>query len=109
MVAFWDDGALKTLFGFKKLASKAGIICAHHDGRVHAKLYVLSSSMVVTSAYASNRGIGFVEPAMITECGIFHGPDTVPFREGAQWLDVIWKKSHDVDSKALAADRAAWV
>lgn len=129
-VAFWGDGALKTLFGSKKRASKARIICdlsmggtnpeeltllgapdnpdLKHFRGLHAKLYLSSAGMVVTSANASNRGIGFVEPAALTECGTFHRPDTTAFREGAKWFDTLWGKAEMVDPEALATARAAW-
>ncbi|WP_314374454.1 phospholipase D family protein [Sphingomonas paucimobilis] len=129
-VAFWGDGALKALFGSKKRASKARIICdlsmggtnpeelallgapdnpdLKHLRGLHAKLYLSSAGMVVTSANASNRGIGFVEPAALTECGTFHRPDTTAFRKGAKWFDTIWGKADMVDPEALATARAAW-
>lgn len=129
-VAFWGDGALKALFGLKKRASKARIICdlsmggtnpeelallgapynpdLKHLGGLHAKLYLSSAGMVVTSANASNRGIGFVEPAVLTECGTFHRPGTTAFRKGAEWFDTLWGKAEMVDPEALATARAAW-
>ncbi len=129
-VAFWGDGALKALFGTKRRASKARIICdlsmggtnpdelgllgaprntrLKHLKGLHAKLYLSSTGMVVTSANASNRGIGFVEPAALTECGIFHRADTTPFRRTAKWFETLWGKADDIDPKALAAARAAW-
>lgn len=129
-VAFWGDGALKALFGTKKRASKARIICdlsmggtnpeelellgapdnarLKHLRGLHAKLYLSSAGMVVTSANASNRGIGFVEPAVLTECGTLHRPDSAPFRKAAKWFETIWGKADDVDTEALAAAQAAW-
>lgn len=128
--AFWGDGALNALFGSKKRASKARIICGlsmggtnpkelvllgvpdnphlKHLRGLHAKLYPSSAGMVVTSADAPNRGIGFVEPAVLTECDIFHRPDTTAFRKGAEWFDTIWRKADVVDPEALATARAAW-
>ena len=129
-VAFWGDCALKTLFGSKKRASKARIICdlsmggtnpeelvrlgapdnlnLKHLRGLHAKLYLSNAGLVVTSANASNRGIGFVEPAALTECGTFHRPETTAFRKGARWFEAIWGKADVVDPQALATARAAW-
>lgn len=129
-VAFWGDGALKALFGTKKRASKARIICdlsmggtnpeelallgapdnpdLKHLRGLHAKLYLSSTGLAVTSANASNRGIGFVEPAALTECGTFHRPHTTAFRKGAEWFEAIWGKADVVGPKALATARAAW-
>ncbi|WP_193731259.1 phospholipase D family protein [Komagataeibacter sp. FXV3] len=129
-IAFWGDGALKALFGAKKRALKARIICdlsmggtnpeelvllgapnnphLKHLKGLHAKLYLSSVGMVVTSANASNRGIGFAEPAVLTECGTFHKPDTSPFRRAASWFETLWQKADDVDLNALIAARVAW-
>lgn len=130
-VAFWGDGALKALFGSKKRASKARIICdlsmggtnpeelvllgapdnpqLKHLRGLHAKLYLSSAGIVVTSANASNRGIGFAESPALTECGTFHQNDTTVFRKGAKWFEAIWGKADVVDPQALATARAAWV
>jgi hypothetical protein len=129
-VAFWGDGAVKALFSSKKRASEARIICdlsmggtnpeelvllgapdnpdLKHLRGLHAKLYLSSTGLVVTSANASNRGIGFVEPAALTECGTLHWPDTTAFHKGAEWFEAIWGKADVVDPKALATARAAW-
>ncbi|WP_019904141.1 phospholipase D family protein [Methylobacterium sp. 77] len=129
-VAFWGNGALKALFGFKRLAFRARIICdlsmggtnpdelvllgapenphLKHLRGLHAKLYLSSAGLVVTSANASNRGIGFVEPAALTECGTFHRPDTTAFCKGAKWFEAIWENAEVVDPKALATARATW-
>lgn len=129
-VAFWGDGAFKALFGTKTRASKARVICdlsmggtnpeelvllgapdnakLKHLSGLHAKLYLSNAGMVVTSANASNRGIGFVEPAALTECGTAHRPNTTAFRRAVKWFETIWKSADDVDPKALTAARAAW-
>lgn len=129
-VAFWGDGALKALFGTKARASKARIICdlsmggtnpkelkllgaprnarLKHLKGLHAKLYLSSVGMVVTSANASNQGMGFVVPATLTECGTLHGPDSAAFRKAAKWFETIWREADEVDPKSLAAARAAW-
>lgn len=129
-VAFWGDGALKAIFGSKKRASKARVICdlsmggtnpeelallgapgnprLKHLKGLHAKLYLSSAGMVVTSANASNRGIGFIEPATLIECGTFHRPNTDSFRKGAEWFEMIWEKADKVDPEALTAASAAW-
>lgn len=129
-VAFWGDGALKALFGTKKRASKTRIICdltmggtnpeelvllgapnnpnLKHVKGLHAKLYLSSGGMVVTSANASNRGIGFIESPVLTECGTFHRAGTTAFREAEKWFEQIWDEAGDVDPDALATAGAAW-
>ncbi len=129
-VAFWGQGALEALFGSKKHATKARIICdltmggtnpeelvalgapksqhLRHIQGLHAKLYLSSAGMVVTSANASNNGIGFVEPASLMECGTSHKPNTNAFAEGAKWFESLWEKADNIDSDALAVARSTW-
>lgn len=129
-VAFWGDGAHKALFATSRRAASARIICdlsmggtnpdelellgaptnpkLKHLRGLHAKLYLSSTGMVVTSANASNRGIGFIEPAALTECGTFHRPGTTAFRKAARWFETIWDKADNIDPKSLVMARAAW-
>lgn len=129
-VAFWGDGAIKALFGTKKRALEARVICdlsmggtnpkelellgapgnsrLKHLKGLHAKLYVSSSGMVVTSANASNRGIGFLDQAELTECGTFHRADTKAFRDATKWFETIWDAAEDIGPEAFAFARAGW-
>lgn len=130
-VAFWGDGALKALFGTRKRAHKARIICdltmggtnpeelvilgapnnpdLKHVRGLHAKVYLSDRGLVVASANASNRGIGFVDVATLIECGTYHGPGTQAFRDAARWFERLWdEKSKQVGPKALNDARRAW-
>lgn len=130
-VAFWGDGALKALFGTRKSARKARIICdltmggtnpeelvllgapddpdLMHVRGLHAKIYLSDRGLVMASANASNRGIGFIEMATLTECGTMHGPKTQAFRDAAEWFELLWdKKAQRIGKKALDDARRAW-
>lgn len=130
-VAFWGDGALNALFGTKRRARKARIICdltmggtnpeelvllgaphnpdLMHVRGLHAKIYLSDRGLVVASANASNRGIGFVETATLTECGTLHRPGTHPYRDAGKWFKRLWeKKAQRVDQKSLDDARRAW-
>lgn len=129
-VAFWGNGARDALFGSKRAAGSARIICdlsmggtnpaelellgaptnprlKHVEG-LHAKLYLSDAGLVVASANASNRGIGFVEPARLTECGTFHKPGSIAFKDAVKWYERIWLAAADVDDDALTTAKRAW-
>lgn len=129
-VAFWGDGACKSLFRSKLASKEARIICdltmggtnpselenlgapgntglRHYEG-LHAKLYMSEMGLVVASANASNRGIGFREDAALTECGTRHKPGTKAFRDAEEWFENLWKTSKPVDEDALESASRAW-
>jgi hypothetical protein len=80
-----------------------------HVRGLHAKVYLSDLGLVVASANASNRGIGFIETAALTECGTRHGSGTQAFRDAAGWFDRLWeKKAQEVGDKALEDARRSW-
>lgn len=130
-VAFWGDGACHSLFRGKRRARSARIICdltmggtnpaelevlgaptnkqLKHIKGLHAKLYLSDRGLVIASANASNRGIGFVESAALIECGVSHGPTTAVFKDAAGWFEQLWERSHQVDPAVLDDAKRAWV
>jgi hypothetical protein len=79
----------------------------HVEG-LHAKLHLSSAAMVVTSANASNCGIGFIEPAKLIERGTFRRAGTKAYLEAEKWFEEIWDGAKDLDREALTAARVAW-
>jgi hypothetical protein len=132
-VAFWGDGAFEALFPSVEAVRSAHILCdltmggtnphelerlgapgnpqLKHVQGLHAKLYLSDAGLVVASANASNRGIGFVEVAALTECGTFHEPGTQAFGDAADWFADLWKdtaKAKPVGQDALEKAKSAW-
>ncbi|QSR17450.1 phospholipase D family protein [Novosphingobium sp. KA1] len=132
-VAFWGDGALDSLFPSAEAARSASILCdltmggtnpheltrlgapenarLKHVKGLHAKVYLSDVGLVVASANASNRGIGFVEVAALTECGTFHEPGTQAFNDADDWFGQLWndpKRAMAVDQEALNKAQRAW-
>lgn len=129
-VAFWGDEAANSLFGTKKRARTARIVCdltmggtnpaelvllgapdnpnLRHVPGLHAKIYLSSAGLIVASANASRRGIGFVEPPALVECGSFHFGGGQAARDAARWFERLWDRSEQVDGNALATAQRAW-
>jgi hypothetical protein len=128
-VAFWGNGAVRTLFAGSP-SSDARLICdttmggtnpseleklgapdnpnLRHLPGLHAKVYLSSNGLVTGSANASNNGLGFTSEAALVEAATFHAPDEDAFAAAAAWFERLWRLSNQVDSGALEVARAAW-
>lgn len=132
-VAFWGDGAAGELFG-GIIDRSARIICdlsmggtnprelrtlgaptnAHlryRDG-VHAKVYLSDRGVVIASANASDRGVGFkLEPARLIEAGVLAPHDESRgsiWAQAFRWFEKQWPKATKVDKAALARAQTTW-
>jgi hypothetical protein len=91
----------------KRLGAPTAANLRHHEG-LHAKLYMSDTGLVVASANASNRAIGFHTEAVLTECGTYHKPGTKAFRDAEKWFVNLWKISKPIDQDALKGAKRAW-
>lgn len=129
-VAFWGAGAHKELFSSKEAAQDARIICdlsmggtnplelkqlgapsnakLRHSKDLHAKLYLSDAGLVITSANASSRGIGFGEGTNLIECGTQHKPRSKVYSEAEKWFEALWEKSNAIDANILESAKLAW-
>lgn len=129
-VAFWGDGAKKALFPAKSAAQRARIICdismggtnpaelkklgaptnskLQHVKGLHAKVYISDRGAIICSANASNRGIGFLEVAHLTEVGTFHASKSKAYTEISAWFEELSGKAKALGPKALKEAERNW-
>ncbi len=129
-VAFWGNGAVASLFGEGGLPADAEIICdltmggtnpaevralgaprnnrLKHLPGLHAKVYISQSGLIVSSANASNNGIGFVDQPKLREAGTLHEPGSEAYQAATKWFGAIWKQAHPVDDAALIQAEESW-
>lgn len=125
-VAFWGAKAADEIFASADAAERAVIICDISMGAtsakalealgapenpnllfldgLHAKVYHSDAGVVICSANASSRGVGFggAEQGRLIEAGTFHGPKSVVHRRASAWLSGIFEHAMQVDKAALA-------
>lgn len=129
-VAFWGDGAVKSLFRNALVPVDARLICdismggtnprelealgapgnaglAHLQG-LHAKVYLSDRGLIVASANASNNGIGFLDVAGLVEAGTFHEVDSDAYDRASGWFDATWNRSTVIGADELELARDAW-
>ena len=130
-VAFWGRGACNELFGTPERARAARILCdismggtnpdelvrlgapandgLRHVPGLHAKAYMSDRGLVVTSANASDNGIGFGRKPTLVECGTRHPATSSTYRDAASWFEDLWsEKAEVIDTEALEAATEAW-
>jgi hypothetical protein len=133
-VAFWGKGAAQAL-GLTGGAKKTGprIICdismggtnaaelkalgAPKSSRLryrddfHAKVYFSDKGVVIASANASDRSVGFQAEGKLIEAGVFAEHDRARgtlWSGAAEWFDDQWEKSKQVNGPALARATELW-
>lgn len=129
-VAFWGDGAVKSLFQQGRVPADARLICdifmggtnprelealgaptnvglAHIRG-LHAKVYLSDRGLIVGSANASNNGIGFLDVAGLVEAGTFHEVGSDAYSGASDWFNATWNRSRLIGPDELELARAAW-
>lgn len=132
-VAFWGDGAVQELFGNEDIDfDSLKVVCdlsmggtnpetLRHLGApsnenlrylrgLHAKVYISTSGVVITSANASNNGIGFMgADAALIEAGVFFEDETDEWFQSVMWFQQeIWTEANPVDTEALNTAQLAW-
>lgn len=77
----------------------------HHE-RLHAKVYIGSSSAVITSANASSNGLGLegVEQSGWIEAGFL----TRDIEAVERWFETLWLEARDVEDADWTAAEVAW-
>lgn len=129
-VAFWGNGAVRSLFPAAEVSPDARVICdismggtnphelealgapsnsnlLHLNG-LHAKVYISDRGLIVGSANASNNGIGFLDVAGLVEAGTFHEPGSDVFEQAVEWFEALWMRSKPIDGGQLDLARDAW-
>ena len=130
-VAFWGNGAAKALFGSRyEQWKKARVICdltmggtnpveleklgvpksrnIRHIEGLHAKVYLSDSGLVVTSANASENGVGFSQrSAKLTEAGSFAKAGSASWQAAGAWFEDQWSTAEKItrDELDLATER----
>ncbi len=131
-VAFWGNGALKHLFSKKNSQNlKARIICDLSMGGtnpkeleqmgapesknikqikgLHAKVYISDVGVIITSANASENGIGFITPKIKNiEAGSFSKKDTQHWHDAKKWFEQTWKEANKVSAADLENAQILW-
>lgn len=129
-VAFWGDGAARSLFSRSGVPADARLLCdismggtnpkelealgapefpglAHLAG-LHAKVYLSDRGLIVASANASSNGIGFLDVARLVEAGSFHEVGSDAYDRAAEWFEGVWKRAKVIGKAELALAGEAW-
>lgn len=73
-----------------------------HCPGLHAKVYISNLGVVVGSANASARALGFDgQPAALSEAGVFHDANTSVWKSVSRWFDDLYDNAAQVDADAL--------
>ena len=132
-VAFWGSGAVQELFGNDQIDFESlKVVCdlsmggtnpetlmslgapnnanLRHFSGLHSKVYISTSGVVITSANASNNGIGFMgADATLIEAGAFFEDETDEWFQSVMWFQQeIWTSASPIDTEALEAARLSW-
>jgi len=123
-VAFWGKGANASLFGRGAVPRGVHIVCdvsmggtsvealeelgaprskkLRHVVGLHAKVYISSTGMVVSSANASAAGLYFGDHSRRhIEAGTFHPSGSKAWADACTWFNDLYKGAHKVDKPAL--------
>lgn len=130
-IAFWGRAAAADLFEDEQAMRRAKIICdvsmggTHHEALInlgapgnarlkhipglHAKVCLSKEGMVVGSANASDRGIGFAgRSAKNFEAGAFYSPDSDAWATASKWFNARFRIASQVDDAAVDWARKSW-
>lgn len=77
-----------------------------HIPKLHAKVYISSTGVVVGSANASENGIGSA-PATL-EAGVFCRPEGDWGASAVEWFEERWRDAKQIDAAALERCRLSW-
>jgi hypothetical protein len=91
----------------EKLGAPDNARLAHLKG-LHAKVYISDRGAIVTSANASNNGIGFIDVAGLVEAGTFHDVGSDLYERASEWFDAIWDRSTVIGVNELKSAQNAW-
>lgn len=132
-VAFWGNGSME-LFGnsmsklysakiicdismgctsdvaLKKLKAPENINLKHYNN-FHSKFYISDIGAIVTSANASNNGIGFLENSpKLEEAGVFLSPtdDKQAYNDIEERFDIYFNEAKNVDLDTLKLAEKNW-
>ena len=130
-VAFWGSGASGAMFGGSPPPS-ARLICdvtmggsnprelevlgapsnpnLRHLPGFHAKVHLSDLGVVIGSANASSKGLGFGLGFGVAhvEAATLHSTADPVFAAAAAWFETMWRRSVQGDEEALLAGRRAW-
>lgn len=74
----------------------------------HAKVYISDEGCVIGSANLSNRGVGFLSQATLTEASVFLEPGDNASGHAAAWFEKIWQEADSVGPEDIDWARARW-
>lgn len=130
-VAFWGNGAAKELFSGDSSAHGAKIVCdvsmggTHPDALkalgapknpnlkhlvgLHAKVYLSRNGLVVTSANASNNGLGFGgnSPSHV-EAGVAYDAASTAWHSASEWFNRLFEEAETVNDAAVFWAERTW-
>jgi hypothetical protein len=130
-IAFWGRGAAADLFEDEQAMRRAKIICdvsmggTHHEALInlgapgnarlkhipglHAKVCLSKEGVVVGSANASNKGIGFAgRSAKNFEAGAFYSSGSDAWATASKWFNARFRIASQVDDAAVGWARKSW-
>lgn len=81
-----------------------------HRDFLHAKVYLSTAGLVVTSANASGRALGSDHSGpLLIEAGILCQVGDEAFEPAASWFEAVWSDSVSVDKTHIELAEARWV